>query len=203
MPSRSYRSLAARLAQLYAGLLLFGISVALMVVSGLGLSPWDVLHQGLARQTHLPLGTVLIIVSILVLLLWIPLRQRPGFGTLSNALCIGLVVNAILPWLPVPTGVLARFGILIAGILLNSIATALYIGAGLGPGPRDGLMTGLHRRTGRSLRLIRVCIELTAVAGGYALGGTVGAGTLAFALSIGPSVQFFVHRLGGTDTHSL
>jgi len=184
---------ARRLTQLYAGLVLYGVSMALMIRSELGLDPWDVFHQGLARQTGLSFGTVTIAVGALVLLLWIPLRQRPGLGTVSNVVVIGLVVDATLAVLPPGEGMPARVALLVAGIVANGAATGLYIGAGLGPGPRDGLMTGFVARHPRfSVRLVRTVIEITVLALGWLLGGTVGLGTVAYALTIGPLAQFFI-----------
>ena len=182
-----------RLTQLYAGLVLYGVSMALMIRSELGLDPWDVFHQGLARQTGLSFGTVTIAVGALVLLLWIPLRQRPGLGTVSNVVVIGLVVDATLTVLPPGEGMPARVALLVAGIVANGAATGLYIGAGLRPGPRDGLMTGFVARHPRfSVRLVRTVIEITVLALGWLLGGTVGLGTVAYALTIGPLAQFFI-----------
>ncbi|MEV7264652.1 hypothetical protein AB0N38_13980 [Micromonospora aurantiaca] len=182
-----------RLTQLYAGLVLYGVSMALMIRSELGLDPWDVFHQGLARQTGLSFGTVTIAVGALVLLLWIPLRQRPGLGTVSNVVVIGLVVDATLTALPPGEGMPARVALLVAGIVANGAATGLYLGAGLGPGPRDGLMTGFVARHPRfSVRLVRTVIEITVLALGWLLGGTVGLGTVAYALTIGPLAQFFI-----------
>ncbi|MFC0099691.1 YitT family protein [Micromonospora marina] len=182
-----------RLTQLYAGLVLYGVSMALMIRSELGLDPWDVFHQGLARQTGLSFGTVTIAVGTLVLLLWIPLRQRPGLGTVSNVVVIGLVVDATLTVLPPGEGMPARVALLVAGIVANGAATGLYLGAGLGPGPRDGLMTGFVARHPRfSVRLVRTIIEITVLALGWLLGGTVGLGTVAYALTIGPLAQFFI-----------
>ena len=184
--------LPRRVAQLYLGLWLFGMSAALQVRSELGLDPWDVFHQGVARHVGLAIGTVSILVGAVVLLLWIPLRQWPGLGTLSNVVVIGLAMNQTLEWLP-RSGVVAwRTVYLAGGIVLCGIATGLYIGARFGPGPRDGLMTGLARRTGRSLRLTRTSIEVSVLVGGWALGGTVGIGTVAFALAIGPLAQLFI-----------
>lgn len=184
---------ARRLTQLYAGLTLYGVSMALMVRSGLGLDPWDVFHQGLSRQTGLSIGTVTIAVGALVLLLWIPLRQRPGLGTVSNVVVIGLVVDATLALLPDGRGLPVRIGLLVVGIVANGAATGLYLGAALGPGPRDGLMTGyVARRPGRSIRLVRTTIEVTVLALGWLLGGTVGLGTVAYALAIGPLAQLFI-----------
>lgn len=178
-----------RLVQLYAGLVLYGLSMGLMVEAGLGLDPWDVLHQGVAERTPLSIGMVTIAVGALVLLAWIPLRQRPGIGTISNIVVIGLVMDVALALLPTPDLLLVRIAFMLAGVGLNAVATAAYIGARLGPGPRDGLMTGLVRRTGRSVRLIRTSIEVTVLALGWLLGGTVGVGTVLYALAIGPLVH--------------
>ncbi|MET7575619.1 hypothetical protein ABZT04_45355 [Streptomyces sp. NPDC005492] len=184
--------LGRRLVQLYVGLALYGASSALLVVSGLGLEPWNVLHQGLAELTGLTIGVVSIIVGAAVLLLWIPLRQRPGLGTVSNVFVVGLAMDGTLALVPDAHGLAVRIPLLLAGILLNGAATGLYISASFGPGPRDGLMTGLHRRTGRSIRLMRTAIEVAVVATGFALGGTVGIGTLLYALAIGPLAQLFL-----------
>ncbi|WP_280893982.1 MULTISPECIES: hypothetical protein [unclassified Streptomyces] len=184
--------LGRRLIQLYAGLALYGISSALLVEAGLGLEPWGVLHQGLAELTGLSIGVVSIAVGAAVLLLWIPMRQRPGLGTVSNVFVIGVAMDATLAAVPDVHGLAARMALLPAAIVLNGAATGLYIAAGFGPGPRDGLMTGLHRRTGRSIRLMRTTVEVAVVVTGFALGGTVGAGTLLYALSIGPLAQVFL-----------
>jgi uncharacterized membrane protein YczE len=175
-----------RLAQLFLGLALYGVSLAFLLRAGLGLAPWDVLHQGLAELVGATVGQMVIAVSFVVLVAWIPLRERPGFGTIANALTVGAFVDLTLlvlgdagPW---P----ARVGLLLAGIALNGLATALYIGASLGAGPRDGLMTGLVRRTGRSVRVVRTSLELTVLVAGWLLGGTVGIGTLLYAVAIGP-----------------
>ena len=181
--------LARRLGQLYAGLVLYGFSMALLVRARLGVMPWDVLHQGLARSVGGSLGTVSIVVGALVLLLWVPLRQRPGVGTISNVVVIGLAVDASLAVLPHVDGMALRIALVVAGVLLNAVATAAYIGVRLGPGPRDGLMTGLVRRTGRSVRVVRTSIEVVVVATGWLLGGTLGAATVLYALAIGPLVQ--------------
>lgn len=178
-----------RLAQLYAGLLLYGASMALQIRAGLGLDPWDVFHQGVADHTGLSFGTVVIAVGVLVLLAWVPLRQRPGIGTVSNVIVIGLAVDASLAFLPDAGPLWVGAAMLIAGVGLNAVACAAYIGAGLGPGPRDGLMTGLVRISGRSVRLVRTSIELTVLAVGALLGGTVGVGTVLYALAIGPLVH--------------
>ncbi len=184
--------LGRRLVQLYVGLALYGASSALLVVSGLGLEPWNVLHQGIAELTGLTIGVVSIIVGAAVLLLWIPLRQRPGLGTVSNVFVVGLAMDGTLALVPDAHGLAVRIPLLLVGILLNGAATGLYISANFGPGPRDGLMTGLHRLTGRSIRLMRTAIEVAVVATGFALGGTVGIGTLLYALAIGPLAQLFL-----------
>ncbi|MFL6073844.1 MAG: YczE/YyaS/YitT family protein [Mycobacteriales bacterium] len=168
--------------------------MALMVVAGLGLDPWDVFHQGVARATGLSLGGVVIAAGAVVLLLWVPLRQRPGLGTVSNVIVVGLVVDRTLAVLPVPHQLPPRMAYLVAGILANAVATGLYLGAGLGPGPRDGLMTGLARR-GHSIRAVRTSIEVTVLAVGWALGGTVGVGTVLYAAAIGPLVHVLIPRL--------
>ncbi|KUH39726.1 hypothetical protein NRO40_03920 [Streptomyces changanensis] len=183
------RRLPRRLVQLTAGLLLYGASSALLVRSGLGLEPWNVLHQGLARLTGLSIGVVVTLMGGVVLLLWIPLRQRPGLGTVANVLLIGAAMDGTLALLPDVHGTGARVALMVAGVVLNGAATGLYIAARFGPGPRDGLMTGLHRVTGRSLRLIRTLIEVGVVATGFLLGGSVGVGTLLYALAIGPLAQ--------------
>ena len=183
--------LTRRLVQLYLGLALYGLAAALQLRSGLGLDPWDVFHQGLAHHVGLAIGTVVIIVGAVVLLAWIPLRQWPGLGTLSNVVLIGVSLNLCLQALPDVSGV-TRVAFLAGGIVLCGIATGMYIGAHFGPGPRDGLMTGLASRTGRSIRVTRTCIELTVLGVGWALGGTVGVGTLAYALAIGPLAQLFL-----------
>jgi uncharacterized membrane protein YczE len=186
--------LVQRLVRLYTGLAGFGVSVALFVRAQLGLDPWDVLHQGIARHLGIQIGWVVIAVSALVLLAWIPLRQRPGLGTISNLLLVGLVANATLDVLPAVHGLTLRITLLAAAIALNATATGLYVGAGLGPGPRDGLMTGLAAR-GHSVRVVRTAIEVTVLAAGWALGGSVGAGTLAYAVLIGPLVHVLLPRL--------
>ncbi|MFE5922498.1 membrane protein YczE [Streptomyces sp. NPDC002285] len=186
------RHLVRRLSQLYIGLALYGASSALLVEAGLGLEPWNVLHQGLAELTGLTIGVVSIIVGAAVLLLWIPLRQRPGLGTVSNVFVVGLAMDGTLALLPEAHSLAVRITLLLAGILLNGAATGLYIAAHFGPGPRDGLMTGLHQRTGRSIRLMRTAVEIVVVVTGFALGGTVGVGTLLYAVSIGPLAQLFL-----------
>ncbi|SCD66241.1 Uncharacterized membrane protein YczE [Streptomyces sp. BpilaLS-43] len=181
-----------RLTHLFVGLALYGASSALMVRAGLGMEPWGVLHQGLAGRTGLSIGVVSIVVGAVVLLLWIPIRQRPGFGTVSNVFAVGLAMDGTLALVPDVRGLAARIAVLVAGIALNGVATGLYISARFGPGPRDGLMTGLHRLTGRSIRLVRTAIEVAVVATGFLLGGSLGAGTVLYALAIGPLAQFFL-----------
>ena len=187
--------LARRLVQLYAGLVLYGVSMALMIEASLGLNPWDVLHQGVAGRVPLSFGQVTIAVGALVLLAWIPLRQRPGVGTVSNVVLIGLAVDASLALLTAPESLAVRVLWLTSGIVLNAVATAAYIGARLGPGPRDGLMTGLVHRTGRSVRLVRTALEVSVLGIGWLLGGTVGLGTVAYAVAIGPLVHLMLPRL--------
>lgn len=192
MPSRR---MPRRLVQLLAGLVLYGFSMGLLVRAQLGVIPWDVLHQGLAGRLGLSMGTVVIGLSLLLLLLWIPLRERPGIGTLANAVVVGLALDATLALLP-PVGTLPLQVVLVlAGVALNAVATAAYIGVHLGPGPRDGLMTGLVRRTGGSVRVVRTSIEAVVVLAGWLLGGTVGLGTVLYALAIGPLVQPLMPRL--------
>jgi uncharacterized membrane protein YczE len=181
-----------RLAQLYLGLALYGASSALLVRAGLGLEPWNVLHQGLAELTGLTIGVVSIAVGAAVLLLWIPLRQRPGLGTVSNVFVVGLAMDGTLALVPDARALAVRVPLLLAGIVLNGAATGLYIAARFGPGPRDGLMTGLHRRTGRSIRLMRTAVEVAVVVTGFVLGGTIGVGTVLYAVAIGPLAQVFL-----------
>ena len=183
-----------RLTALYVGLVLFGLSIALMVRAELGLASWDVLHQGLAARTGLRFGVVVIAVAAVVLLLWVPLRQRPGFGTLSNVVVVGLAADASLDLLPTVHGLPVRAALLVTGILVNGVATGLYIGAGMGPGPRDGLMTGLAAR-GYSIRVTRTAIEISVLVVGWLLGGSVGIGTVLYAASIGPLVHYLLPRL--------
>ena len=181
-----------RVTQLLLGLVLYGVPMAMMVRAGLGLNPWDVFHAGLAGRVGWTFGQVTIAVGALVLLLWIPLRQWPGLGTVCNVVVIGLAVDATLGLLTAPEGLLARVAMLGAGVVLNGLAGGLYIGSQLGPGPRDGLMTGLAARTGWSLRLVRTGIEVTVLVVGWLLGGTVGLGTVLYAVSIGPLVHLFL-----------
>jgi uncharacterized membrane protein YczE len=180
-----------RLVQLFAGLVLYGVSSSMLLLAGLGVDPWDVLHQGLARRTGIPTGTWAIIAGAAVLLLWIPLRQRPGLGTLCNVVVVGAVIDLVLALVTPPRSLPVQAAVMVSGVVLNGVATGLYIGAGLGPGPRDGLMTGLAAR-GHSLRVVRTCIEVTVLLAGWLLGGTVGIGTVVYAAGIGPLAHVFV-----------
>ena len=189
-----------RLLRLVAGVVLFGIGIGLMARADLGLAAWDVLHQGLARRTGLTMGTASITTSATVLLLWWPLRERPGIGTVVNALGIGLVLDLTLWLVPLPEGLVARWGLMLAGPVLVGVGSGLYIGAGLGAGPRDGVMTGLARR-GVPVGVARAGLELTVLAVGWLLGGTVGVGTVVFSLAIGPLVAFFLPRLAVDDRY--
>lgn len=181
-----------RVPQLLVGLVLYGVSMAMLVRATLGVMPWDVLHQGVARNVPLSFGQVVILVSLVVLLLWIPLRQPPGLGTICNAVVVGLVVDPALALLTTPDGWGGRIVLMSGGLLLNGLATALYIGAQLGPGARDGLMTGLAARTGLSLRLVRTLLEIAVVVVGWLLGGVLGVATVLYALLIGPLTQAFL-----------
>jgi uncharacterized membrane protein YczE len=196
LPGRPY--VARRTAQLLGGLVLYAVSIALLVHSGLGNMPWDVLNQGTARQIGWSLGTVIVAYSVVILVAWWPLRQRPGIGTLANVLVIGALIDpflALLDRLPDPLPLAARIGMVVVGIGLNGVASALYIGARLGPGPRDGLMTGLVARTGWPVGPVRIAIEVAVVAVGWLLGGTVGFATLAYAVGIGPLIHWLLPRL--------
>ncbi|MFI6124942.1 YitT family protein [Streptomyces sp. NPDC051064] len=190
--SRSGTRAARRLTHLYVGLALYGASSALLVRAGLGLEPWGVLHQGLAERTGISIGVVSIIVGAVVLLLWIPIRQCPGLGTVSNVFAVGIAMDGTLAVVPDVHGLWAQIPVMAAGIVLNGVATGLYISARFGPGPRDGLMTGLNRLTGRSIRLVRTAIEVAVVVTGFLLGGSLGVGTVLYALAIGPLAQFFL-----------
>lgn len=186
--------LPRRLVQLMVGLWLYGASMGMLVESHLGLDPWDVFHYGVATHVPLSIGVVTILTGIAVLLLWIPLRQWPGLGTVANTFVIGIALDVTLAQLPTPSAFGWRLLLLVGGIVLNGLAGGLYIGSQLGPGPRDGLMTGFARRTGLSIRLVRTTIEVTVLVVGWLLGGVVGLGTVAYALLIGPMVQFFLPR---------
>jgi uncharacterized membrane protein YczE len=184
-----------RIPRLVAGLVLCGLGIAFMVAADLGLAPWSVLDQGISQRTGIPIGTVSIVVGALVLLAWLPLRERPGIGTVLNIVLIGTTIDLALLVLDTPGSAVGRLAYLAFGVFLWGPGTGLYIGAGLGPGPRDGLMTGLAARGVGSIRLVRTGIELSALAVGWLLGGSVGLGTVAFAVTIGPLVQFFLPRL--------
>jgi uncharacterized membrane protein YczE len=184
-------AMTRRLIQLFLGLALYGISLGLMVRGNFGLDPWDVFHQGLAQRTSLSHGMMVNLVGAAVLLLWIPIRQLPGIGTISNVFLIGTFADLSLWLIPPIHSLPVTIAMLISGVFLNGVATGAYIGAGLGPGPRDGLMTGLVKRTGGSVRIIRTSIEVAVLAAGWLLGGTVGLGTVLYAIAIGP----IVHRM--------
>lgn len=186
------RSSAVRGGALLLGLTGYGFSMAMMVRADLGLDPWDVFHQGLALRTPMTIGIASAFVGVAVLLAWIPLRNRPGVGTVANVIVIAVTVDAGMAVLPTPTAPPVRVAMMVGAVVLNAMSTVLYIGAGLGPGPRDGLMTGLVVKTGMSVRLIRTSIEATVLAVGWLLGGTVGVGTVLYAFGIGPLVQFFL-----------
>ena len=187
------RRLTRRLVQLFTGLVLYGVSMAFMVESALGLNPWDVFHQGLSKATGVSFGWVVILLGVPILLLWILLRQRPGIGTIANLFVIGVAVDGALAVLPPGHGLPARVGYLVGGILLNGFATGLYLGSRFGSGPRDGLMTGIVGRFPTlSIRLVRTSIELSVLGAGFLMGGTVGIGTIAYALAIGPLVHLFL-----------
>jgi len=181
-----------RITQLLIGLAMYGISLAMFIRASLGLDPWDVFHQGLAAKLGWSIGTVVVVVSFLVLLLWIPLRQMPGFGTLANAVLVGIFADLGLALIPAFSHLGGQVAMLAGAVLLNAIASACYIGARLGPGARDGLMTGLARRTGWSVRLSRTLIEVVVLGSGWLLGGSVGVGTVVYALAIGPLVQLLL-----------
>jgi uncharacterized membrane protein YczE len=192
-----------RLALLFFGLILYGVSDAMLVLAGLGLDPWDVLHQGLSRSVGQQVGTWSIVVGALVLLGWAPLRQRPGLGTVCNVVVIGLVINVTLATVPIPHAMGSRVAVLIAAVLLNGLATGAYIGAGLGPGPRDGLSTGIAAR-GHSMRVVRTVVEVTVLGAGWLLGGTVGVGTVVYAVAIGPITHVTIPalRLGSRSSRA-
>jgi uncharacterized membrane protein YczE len=184
--------LARRLPQLYVGLFLYGVSLAMMVRGTLGLAPWDVLHSGFVRHVPMTLGNAVVLFSFVVLLLWIPLREMPGLGTISNALVVGISADVTLAALDQPDAIALRIALMLGGVVLCGVASALYIGAQLGRGPRDGLMTGLARRTGLSLRLVRTGLEAGVVVIGLLLGGKLGLGTVVYALAIGPLTQLML-----------
>lgn len=182
----------ARLAQLFAGLALYGTSMALMVRAEIGLSPWDVLHDGLTQRLGWSFGAITALTSVIVLAFWVPLRQRPGIGTVANVVVIALSVDVVLGVVPPAQWLPWKLALIVSGVVLNGLATAIYVGARLGPGPRDGLMTGLHARTGWSVRLVRTGIEIGVLVVGWAFGGSVGLGTVLYAMSIGAITQLFL-----------
>lgn len=185
-----------RVAQLWTGLAFYALSMDLMVRADLGLDPWDVFHQGVSRRIGISMGAVVVVVGVIVLLAWIPLRQRPGFGTVCNAVMIGVIFDVVLPWIPVTHRIDARVTMLTVAVLLCGLATGMYVSVGWGAGPRDGLMTGLARRTGLSVRLTRTAIEVTVLLSGWVLGGRVGIATVVFAVAIGPLAQLFLRLFG-------
>jgi len=184
--------MARRLIQLLVGLVLYGLAVAMIVRAGLGLDPWNVLNQGVAERLPLSYGVVMILIGAAVLLLWLPLRQKPGIGTVANVFLIGIFADLGLAWIPADLPLAVRIVMLVAGVVLTGVATGAYVGAGLGPGPRDGLMTGIVKRTGWPVKYVRTAIEIAVVAVGWLLGGAVGLGTVLFALTIGPLVHVFL-----------
>jgi len=194
LPFPTADELVRRVPRVLLGLTSFGMGIALMVRADLGLAPWDVLHQGVAKGTGISIGTVTILTGMVVLLLWIPIRERPGLGTVLNVLVIGLVVDATLAFVDAPEAMWQRVGLLLLGVYLFGPGSGWYIGAGLGPGPRDGLMTGIARR-GHPLRVVRTGIELTVLALGALLGGSVGIGTVLFAVAVGPNVHWHLDRM--------
>ncbi|SNS22671.1 Uncharacterized membrane protein YczE [Streptosporangium subroseum] len=195
-PPLAYVSLGERplrrLPQLFIGLALYGFSLSLMVRASLGVNPWSVLYEGLANRTSLSFGTISAVLGVLVLLLWIPLKQRPRFGTVANIIVLAYSSDLGLLLIPQHLGLPARVCLLAGGVLLNGLSVAVYVGARFGPGPRDGLMTGASAATGRSIRLVRTLIEITVLAAGWLLGGSVGGGTVLYALAVGPTAQFFM-----------
>lgn len=184
--------LVRRLSQLAVGLVLYGLTLALIIRAAVGNAAWDVLHQGIAKHSPLSIGQAVIVMSLVVLVLWIPLKEMPGLGTIANSFVVGLSADAFLRFFSTPDELSLRVAMMVAGVVLNGAATALYIGSQFGPGPRDGLMTGLHRRTGVSIRLVRTGLELSVVAIGFVLGGVVGLGTIVYTLAIGPLVQLML-----------
>ena len=188
-------TMTRRIAQLLVGLFLYGIAISMMVQASIGIAPWDVLAQGVSRQTHIPFGFTTNLIGLVVLLFWIPIRQKPGIGTVLNVLIIGPSAQLGLTLIPVQHILWIQITLFVVGLLLLSVATGLYIGARMGPGPRDGLMTGIHRRTGWRIWIVRTAIEVVVLLIGWALGGNFGVGTIAFALLIGPLVHITMPRL--------
>lgn len=184
--------LPRRLGQLAVGLVLYGLTLAMIIRATLGNAPWDVLHQGMARHLPISIGTAVIVMSMVVLLAWIPLRERPGVGTILNSVLVGVFADVFLGLIQTPASVDGRMLLLLGGVFLNGVATALYLGSQFGPGPRDGLMTGLHRRTGLSIQRVRTSLEVAVVVVGALLGGAVGLGTVLYAVAIGPLVQWLL-----------
>ncbi|MFE3769478.1 YitT family protein [Streptomyces sp. NPDC059122] len=195
-----------RLPQLLVGLALYGFSLAFMVRAAWGMNPWSVLYQGLERRTPLSFGTISALLGVLVLLLWIPLKQKPTFGTVANIVVLAYTSDLGISLIPPHPGIPARVGLLVGGILLNGFSVAVYVGARLGPGPRDGLMTGASASTGRSIRLVRTLIEISVLTAGWLLGGSVGVGTVLYALTVGSITQFllpsFAYRDGSADSRT-
>ncbi|MCB0867044.1 MAG: hypothetical protein KDB58_15160 [Solirubrobacterales bacterium] len=185
------------------GLTLFGVGEAGLVAAGLGNSPWTVFAQGVSVQTPLSIGAATVVISFVVLLLWIPLRQPLGLGTVCNAIWVGVALEGTLYALPDDPAPVLAWALMLGGVATVALASGFYLTAALGPGPRDGLMTGLHRRTGASLRLVRACIEFGVLVAGYLLGGTVGVGTVVFAIGVGPGVQLAVERLSTPEWRAL
>ena len=198
MSGTSDGTLPRRILECAVGLVLFGVGIALVFAADVGRAPWDVLHEGIAERTGLAVGNVIIIVGVALMVLWFPLRERPGLGTLMNALIIGVVFDLVEPSLPHPELLVPRLTLLVSGIAVTGVGSAIYLRPALGPGPRDGLMTGLARVTPMSLRVARTVVEVAALSVGVALGGQIGVGTVAFALGIGPAVQAAVAVLGST-----
>jgi uncharacterized membrane protein YczE len=184
---------------LFAGFACYGLAIAMMVRADLGLGPWDSFHQGIARHLGIKIGTASVIVGAVVMLGWLPLKQKPGIGTVLNVLCIGPMTNIALDMIHTPHHIVARWAMMLGGIVVISIGSALYLPTKLGAGPRDGLMLGLHQKFGLSIRVARTIVESSVLVAGYFLGGTIGYGTIAFAVLIGPTVHFmldFEKRLG-------
>ncbi|WP_433309333.1 YczE/YyaS/YitT family protein [Micromonospora sp. CA-269861] len=207
-PTLTYVSLGERplrrIPQLLVGLALYGFSLSVLVRAALGVNPWSVLYEGLQHHTSLSFGTITAALGVLALLLWIPLRQRPTVGTLANIVVVAYSTDLGLQLIPDHLGLPGRVGLLVGGVLLNGLSVAVYVGARLGPGPRDGLVTGTATRTGRSIGLIRTMIELTVLVSGWLLGGSVGVGTMLYALAVGPITQYFLHWFAYQSTiHAL
>lgn len=202
-PASLWRPSPARFARLMFGLTLFGAGEGALVAAGLGNSPWTVLAQGVSVQTPLSIGAATVVISFIVLAVWFPLHQRPGLGTVCNAVWIGVAIEGALWVLPEDPGTVAAWALLLGGVGVVALGSGFYLTAALGPGPRDGLMTGLHRQTGASLRLVRACIELSVLIAGFLLGGTAGIGTVVFALGVGPGVQFAIERLSTPEWRAL